>query len=188
MSSRPNQPKPKGASPSPADPLATKIRDDRSGHHPDCTEMDPHYVPPGFGQIGFFTCNPPADLRNHTRCRPPYDHEHEQHVSEARLNEIQAHHERAKTVSEPTEVVRPLPYAKWRIEMDERSPGGKPRWQESFDVTRSHDAHYGPTVRVQRANPPAHLDVVSFHMSPKQARLLGQALISAADWEEADGE
>jgi hypothetical protein len=24
-------------------------------------------------------CDPPADIRNHTRCQPPFDHEHEDH-------------------------------------------------------------------------------------------------------------
>jgi hypothetical protein len=48
--------------------------------HPNCTFGDqPHYVPPGFGDIGFFMCDVPEDTRNHTRCRPPFDHEHPDH-------------------------------------------------------------------------------------------------------------
>jgi hypothetical protein len=48
--------------------------------YPNCTYGDePHFVPPSFGQIGFYMCNPPADLTNHTRCMPPFDHEHEDH-------------------------------------------------------------------------------------------------------------
>lgn len=36
---------------------------------PNCTYGDqPHYVPPGFGMIGFYACDPPEDLTNHTRC------------------------------------------------------------------------------------------------------------------------
>jgi ribosomal protein L32 len=38
-----------------------------------------HFVPPCFGDIGFFSCNPPADIRNHTRCEWPWDHEHPLH-------------------------------------------------------------------------------------------------------------
>lgn len=38
-----------------------------------------HFVSPGGGTIGFYSCNPPDDLRNHTRCQPPFDHEHEDH-------------------------------------------------------------------------------------------------------------
>ncbi len=48
--------------------------------NPNCTYGDqPHFVPPSFGQIGFYACNPPTDLTNHSRCRPPYDHEHGEH-------------------------------------------------------------------------------------------------------------
>lgn len=46
----------------------------------ECELAYPHFVPPSFGQVGFYSCNPPADLTNHTRCRPPFDHEHLQHV------------------------------------------------------------------------------------------------------------
>lgn len=54
----------------------------RKGHHEDCVDDSPHFVPPSFGEIGFFTCNIPSDLTNHTRCRPPYDHESENHTPE----------------------------------------------------------------------------------------------------------
>jgi hypothetical protein len=48
--------------------------------HPGCTYgLQPHFVPPCFGDVGFFMCDPPADIRNHTRCRPPFNHEHEDH-------------------------------------------------------------------------------------------------------------
>lgn len=80
MSSRPNAPKPKGPSPAPADPLLAKIWADHKRSHPDCTFGDePHFVPPSFGQIGFYLCDRPTDLTNHTRCRPPCDHEHADH-------------------------------------------------------------------------------------------------------------
>lgn len=46
---------------------------------PRCGEQGPHFVPPSFGDIGFYTCDPPADIRNHTRCRYPYDHVHADH-------------------------------------------------------------------------------------------------------------
>lgn len=50
--------------------------------HPNCTygPKTPHFVPPSFGQIGFYMCDPPADITNHTRCVPPYDHEHPDHM------------------------------------------------------------------------------------------------------------
>jgi len=58
--------------------VAAHLRD-----HPNCTYGNkPHFVPPCFGDIGFFMCDPPADIRNHTRCRPPFDHEHEDHKPE----------------------------------------------------------------------------------------------------------
>lgn len=45
-----------------------------------CGEQGPHFVPPSMGDIGFYTCQPiPADIRNHTRCRPPFDHDHSDH-------------------------------------------------------------------------------------------------------------
>jgi len=49
--------------------------------HPMCTvgPKIPHFVPPSFGEIGYYTCDIPADTRNHTRCRAPYDHEHSDH-------------------------------------------------------------------------------------------------------------
>lgn len=50
--------------------------------HPNCTYGDqPHFVPPSFNQIGFYACDPPADLTNHTRCVAPFDHEHADHAS-----------------------------------------------------------------------------------------------------------
>lgn len=51
--------------------------------HPDCQYGDqPHYVPPSGGMIGFYMCDVPEDLVNHSRCQPPYDHEHELHWPE----------------------------------------------------------------------------------------------------------
>jgi hypothetical protein len=47
--------------------------------HPNCTYEGPHFVPPSFGQNGFFMCDVPADLTNHTRCMAPYDHDHPDH-------------------------------------------------------------------------------------------------------------
>lgn len=36
--------------------------------HPTCTYGDePHFVPPSFGQVGFYLCDPPADLTNRSR-------------------------------------------------------------------------------------------------------------------------
>lgn len=32
-----------------------------------CGGAGPHFVPPSFGDIGFFICDPPADIRNHSR-------------------------------------------------------------------------------------------------------------------------
>ncbi len=32
-----------------------------------CGEPGPHFVPPCFGDIGFYSCDPPADIRNHSR-------------------------------------------------------------------------------------------------------------------------
>lgn len=48
----------------------------------ECRIDGPHFIPPGLGMIGFFTCNTPEDIRNHTRCHPPFDHEHEDHFIE----------------------------------------------------------------------------------------------------------
>lgn len=49
--------------------------------NPNCTYGDrAHYVPPCFGDLGFYLCNPPSDIRNHVRCLPPFDHDHEDHV------------------------------------------------------------------------------------------------------------
>jgi hypothetical protein len=49
----------------------------------ECTNESPHFIPPSFGDIGFFTCNVPDDLTNHTHCRPPYDHESNDHIPES---------------------------------------------------------------------------------------------------------
>lgn len=36
-----------------------------------CDSPGPHFVPPGMGMIGFYTCQPvPEDLTNHSRFRP----------------------------------------------------------------------------------------------------------------------
>jgi hypothetical protein len=32
-----------------------------------CGEKGSHFVPPCFGDIGFYICDPPEDLRNYTR-------------------------------------------------------------------------------------------------------------------------
>ena len=32
-----------------------------------CGQPGPHFIPPCFGDIGFYSCDPPADIRNHTR-------------------------------------------------------------------------------------------------------------------------
>jgi hypothetical protein len=51
--------------------------------HPDCTYgYEPHFVPPSLQQIGFFLCDVPSDLRNHARCRWPFDHDHPDHYFE----------------------------------------------------------------------------------------------------------
>jgi hypothetical protein len=57
-------------------------RQEHLKRYPNCAYEGPHYVPPPFGQIGFYMCNPPADLANHTRCFPPYDHDHPDHIPE----------------------------------------------------------------------------------------------------------
>src|ERR1700744_2237265 len=103
MTSRPNDPKPKGPSPAPADPVARILADNRKGHHPDCIDESPHFVPPSLGQIGFYPCCPPDDLRNHTRCRPPYDHEHDQHIPEEWVREAQEQHQAALAAQEEVE-------------------------------------------------------------------------------------
>lgn len=60
--------------------LAERLREQHKADYPDCTYGDrPHFVPPSFGQIGFFMCAPPTDLTNHTRCRAPFDHDHQDH-------------------------------------------------------------------------------------------------------------
>jgi hypothetical protein len=80
VTSRPNKTQKTGPSPAPADPLTAKIRAEHKKSHPNCTFGDqPHFIPPGAGMIGFYECDPPADLTNHTRCMPPYDHEHADH-------------------------------------------------------------------------------------------------------------
>jgi hypothetical protein len=48
--------------------LADFSRRLHKAQHPNCTYGDtPHYVPPSFGQIGFYACDPPADLTNYER-------------------------------------------------------------------------------------------------------------------------
>lgn len=43
--------------------------------YPHCTYGDkPHFVPPSMGQIGFYLCEVPTDLTNHTRRQQPFDH------------------------------------------------------------------------------------------------------------------
>ena len=62
-------------------PVVLKIlREAHRREHPNCAYGDkPHYVPPGSGTIGYYLCDPPEDATNHTRCRPPYDHQHVDH-------------------------------------------------------------------------------------------------------------
>ena len=58
-----------------------------------CGERGPHFVPPSFGDIGFYTCQPiPPDLQNHTRCRPPFDHEHADHFDFGGLDDRTEEH------------------------------------------------------------------------------------------------
>ena len=60
--------------------ITQRMRRQHKIDHPDCTYGDrPHFVPPSFGQIGFYMCDVPDDLTNHTRCRAPFDHEHPDH-------------------------------------------------------------------------------------------------------------
>lgn len=57
-----------------------ELRARHKAENPDCSYGDePHFVPPSFGQVGFYLCSPPSDLTNHSRCRPPYDHESDAH-------------------------------------------------------------------------------------------------------------
>ena len=70
---------------------AKGVRDtERSGNCPRCGLVGPHFVPPCFGQIGFFACDPPSDLRNHSRCRAPFDHEHAEHFDITQLGQEDA--------------------------------------------------------------------------------------------------
>lgn len=39
----------------------------------ECGEKGRHFIPPSFGDIGFFMCNPPEDIRNHSRDRANLD-------------------------------------------------------------------------------------------------------------------
>lgn len=42
--------------------------------HPDCSYgSEPHFVPPSFGQVGFYLCDVPDDLTNHSREGIPLD-------------------------------------------------------------------------------------------------------------------
>lgn len=62
------------------DDLAERLRQLHRRQYPNCTYGDtPHFVPPGGNTIGFYLCDVPDDLRNHTRCQPPYNHEHDDH-------------------------------------------------------------------------------------------------------------
>jgi hypothetical protein len=56
------------------------MREAHLKENPNCPYGDePHFVPPGAGQVGFYMCMVPDDITNHTRCIPPFDHEHEDH-------------------------------------------------------------------------------------------------------------
>lgn len=56
------------------------LREQHLKENPNCTYGDaPHFVPPMFGDVGFYMCQPPEDMLNHTRCRAPFDHEHVDH-------------------------------------------------------------------------------------------------------------
>jgi hypothetical protein len=59
--------------------LAQILKESHKRDYPQCTETGPHFVPPSFGQVGFYTCSPPVDLTNHTRCLEPFNHEHVDH-------------------------------------------------------------------------------------------------------------
>ena len=62
------------------EPVIKMLRRKHKEENPECPYGDePHFIPPSFGQVGFYACMPPEDLTNHTRCRPPYDHEHADH-------------------------------------------------------------------------------------------------------------
>jgi hypothetical protein len=57
------------------------MREQHLKESPDCPYGDePHFVPPSFGQEGFYMCMVPDDVTNHNRCIPPFDHEHEDHL------------------------------------------------------------------------------------------------------------
>jgi hypothetical protein len=59
---------------------ADLLRQIHKEKHPDCTwGNEPHYVGKTFDTIGFYLCDVPEDIRNHTRCMWPYDHEHPMH-------------------------------------------------------------------------------------------------------------
>jgi hypothetical protein len=47
-------------------PMANARRLLRERHlvdHPNCTYEGPHFVPPSFGDVGFYLCDVPADIR-----------------------------------------------------------------------------------------------------------------------------
>lgn len=48
--------------------LADRMHALHKRQYPNCTFGDePHFVPPSFGQVGFYLCDPPADLANYSR-------------------------------------------------------------------------------------------------------------------------
>jgi len=60
--------------------LIKQMRKRHLEENPDCTYGDePHFVPPSVGDIGFYMCQVPKDIVNHTRCRAPFDHDHADH-------------------------------------------------------------------------------------------------------------
>lgn len=62
--------------------LKKTLRELHREKYPHCTYGDkPHFIPPSFGHVGFYLCDMPADLTNHTRCRAPFVHEHPEHVT-----------------------------------------------------------------------------------------------------------
>ena len=56
------------------------MREKHLEDNPNCTYGDqPHFVPPSFGDIGFYMCQVPDDIVNHNRCLAPFDHDHDDH-------------------------------------------------------------------------------------------------------------
>ncbi len=53
-------------------PTWRRMLDRHLEEHPHCIYGDqPHFVPPSFGQVGFYLCDPPTDLTNRSRVEVP---------------------------------------------------------------------------------------------------------------------